>query len=211
MKSTLKYSLLALSTALTLQTAQGVVVFSDNFDGETLGTNLTPSQWTLVQGRVDVIGDPNFYDFLPGNGRYIDMDGSSNAGGWISHEILLTAGDYVLSYDYAGNQRADQQESIGAGVFGVNSPFFLDQFHSPGYMDDFTTASLSFSLPVDQLMTLNFATFDSSDNIGPLLDNVKLERIDRPNGVPEGGAGVALLGLALGSLVGARRFVRRQS
>jgi hypothetical protein len=43
------------------------------------------------------------------------MDGSRQAGRWISHEEFLTAGDYALWYDDAGNQRNDPIDLFGAG------------------------------------------------------------------------------------------------
>lgn len=214
MKSVLQSALLALSTALTVHTAQGVVLFSDNFNDETVGLNATPSGWTLASGAVDLIGNDGVtsaFDLLPGNGVYIDMDGSIGDGAEIRHFFpFLAAGDYVLSYDYAGNNRADQsgEELIGA----VNSEFFnIPAFHYPAWNAGFTTATIAFTMPADTAtFNIRFET-NSNDNIGPLLDNVKLERVDSPSGVPEGGTGVAMLGLALAALAGARRLGRRQA
>ena len=87
----------------------GVVVLSDNFDSESLGLNYTGfANWNVTAGSVDLIGQPDFFDFLPGNGRYVDMDGSTNQAGRLESKASFTInpGDsYLLTFDLAGNQR----------------------------------------------------------------------------------------------------------
>ena len=82
--------------------AQATVIFSDNFDGEALGApqpNLT--NWNVTSGTVDVIGQPGFFEFYPGNGRYIDLNGSPGAGRIeTKNPLALIAGKrYAISFD----------------------------------------------------------------------------------------------------------------
>lgn len=74
----------SVACALLLSTA-GIAgaapIFADTFESETPGLNYNSFiSWRVSDGTVDVIGD-NFYDFLPGNGLHVDLDGSTaNAG-----------------------------------------------------------------------------------------------------------------------------------
>ena len=62
--------------------AQAATVFSDNFNSDSLGLNYTAfvNGWSVSDGTVDLIGT-GFFDFYPGNGNYVDLDGSSSNAG----------------------------------------------------------------------------------------------------------------------------------
>ena len=92
-------------------------IFSDNFDSETLSLNYTSfKNWTVSDGTVDLIGagTPDSHNFIPGNGRYVDMDGSNGNAGKITTkaEFTLQPGNYTLSFDLAGNQRNSSTEYV---------------------------------------------------------------------------------------------------
>ena len=69
------------------QSAQATTVFSDNFDSYAEGTPAATSDflgnWTVTQGSVDLIGLFS-YDLYPGNGTYVDLNGSTGAVGGIA-------------------------------------------------------------------------------------------------------------------------------
>ena len=61
-----------LSAALLAASAAAqadIVVLADNFDANDLGLNVVPAGWSVTDGTVDIIGNPGFYDFIPGSGR----------------------------------------------------------------------------------------------------------------------------------------------
>lgn len=88
------------------------VLFEDNFDEENGGQAqldyFTFQNWDVIQGTVDIIGN-GACDFLPGNGLYIDLDGSSSIAGTIETKTAFTLnpGQYQLQFQLAGSQRGD--------------------------------------------------------------------------------------------------------
>ena len=97
------------ATLLVAGRADASLLFSDNFDGEAYELNATLDNWTVTGGTVDLIGSGTPFDFgaLAGNGKYVDLDGSSfDAGIATSSSFLFANGTtYTLSFDLAGNQR----------------------------------------------------------------------------------------------------------
>ena len=164
-------------------------VFSDDFNAANGGVGVLNytgfSNWTVSDGTVDLIGN-GYFDFLPGNGLYVDMDGSTgNAGKLTSDPIFLAAGDYVLQFDLAGNHRNGSPESVDVQVLVgplVNQTISLAQ-NAP-----FTTYQFAFSVAAPTSVNITFAGA-GGDNIGMLLDNVSI-RVPEP-------ASLALLGLGL--------------
>src|SRR5687767_26092 len=125
----------ALGSVLILgmaSSSEAIVIFADDFNTANGGTptlnwNGLPN-WTLSGGSVDLIGTGSggtAFDFLPGNGLYVDLDGSTgNAVDAFSHAFSsLAAGTYLLSFDLAGNQRNGAFESVTV-TFGLYSEVF---------------------------------------------------------------------------------------
>jgi hypothetical protein len=164
---------LAAASLLLAGTANATVVFSDNFDANTVGLNATPSGWTVSDGTVDIIG-AGYFDFLPGNGKYLDMDGSRSNAGTISRSLNLTAGTpYVLSFELAGNHRNGATESVAVSFGSASSSHSLPQ--SAG----FTPFSLAFTPVTSGAFTLSFGGA-GGDNIGMLLDRVAVTAVPEP-------------------------------
>lgn len=156
--------------------AQAATVLSDTFDSYLLGTNVTSlgTTWTVAgPGDVDVIGD-GYFDFLPNNGRYIDLGGSNGALGTLRSVQTFAAGNYVLSFSLAGTQRVAADTtliSLGDWSTSIALPT----------MAGFSTYSFSFATSGGKLSfgeilqsAPSFYTPGQLANTGNLLDNVVL-------------------------------------
>jgi hypothetical protein len=192
--------------------ARGDTYFFENFNSEHGGTGLLNysgfGQWSVTKGSVDLIGN-GFWDLLPGHGLYLDMDGTTNAAGGISSVLLyLPAGDFDLTYALAGSQRG-VGGNVSARILDNVNAVLASQNTSLGSGAVFSTYDLSFSLPTEQMIRLNFESNDGPSNQGLLLDTIQLT-----GPAPASVGGPALIvplpsalwsGLALlGGLAGAR-------
>lgn len=68
-------------------------------------------RWTVTDGTVDLVGKPPFDDFLPtSQGMYVDLDGSTQAGGTLEsrEDFALPPGRYELRFKLAGTPRPNQ-------------------------------------------------------------------------------------------------------
>ncbi|MBL8487241.1 MAG: DUF642 domain-containing protein [Rhodocyclaceae bacterium] len=183
-KKLIAAAILALSGAAQAD----VTVFTDNFDSNGLGLNATPSGWSVSSGTVDIIGNSGFFDFIPGSGRYIDLDGSTSNAGVLSRDFLMTAGThYTVSFDLAGNHRNGAAESVAVNFGGASANYSLSQ--NAGW----TTFSLVFTPSVTKSYTLSFEN-SGGDNIGMLLDNVSVHAVPEPETYAMMLAGLGLMG-----------------
>jgi hypothetical protein len=197
MKNTKKF-LLASSLFILSSAAQAQVIFSDNFDANVLALNSVPTGWMVADGTVDIIGGPpDFYNFIPGSGRFIDLDGSTSNAGVLSKSLNLSAGtQYTASFQLAGNHRNGSTETVtgilGVGIGNTSSIFSLPQ--NAGW----TNYSLVFTPTTTGAYVLSFGN-SGGDNIGMLLDNVSVS-VTSPVPEPETYAmllaGLGLLGFA---------------
>lgn len=93
------------------------VLLEDNFDRENGGLgalNWTGfANWTVADGCVDLHGN-GFHDVQPGSGLYADLDGTCRRGGTLESrtDFALEPGDYVLEFGLAGNNRADEPDTV---------------------------------------------------------------------------------------------------
>lgn len=180
--------ILAAAVLLFSTPARAAVIFQDTFDAENGGVGVLNytgfSNWTVTNGSVDLIGN-GFFDFQPGNGLYIDMDGStSNAGLMTVDPIAVGPGNYTFEFDMAGNWRTTGLEQVQVSVFGASTTYlnFTVQAGSPNI--PFTHLAFSFVVGAPDLLTFSFEGV-GGDNIGLLLDDVQLS-------VPEPGVMVLL-------------------
>src|SRR5580698_6371222 len=106
MRNTLKASLALvslLSSAVCAQSASAATSFTDNFNSYSGQLNwVPPSTWTAPgPGTVDLIGETpsgTSFDFYPGNGGYVDLDGSNGTAGTLQTIQSFAAGKYTLTF-----------------------------------------------------------------------------------------------------------------
>ena len=183
------------------QVANAGVVFSDNFDSYAYALNWTPpANWTAPgPGTVDLIGETTtgtFFDFYPGNGGYVDLDGSNNLPGTLQTIASFGAGTYTLSFDLGGNANGDVAKTTTITLGDFSQSITLDSgaplaLHS--YTFTTTGGQLSFAdLP------------GGNQNIGNILDDVTLS-----TAVPEPATWAAML-VGFGGMGVAMRNTRRK-
>lgn len=192
--------------------AQAAPIFTDNFDADGLALNQTSflSGWTVSGGTVDLIGAVGFWDLMPGSGRYVDLDGSSDKAGVLTKSWNLLAGvTYGASFYLAGNHRNAGDDHVEVNFGSSVASVVL------GQDDGFGLSSMLFTPDADGKYSLSFVDF-GSDKMGALLDNVSLEIIAprqrllaEINQVPEPSTGVLVLaGLAGAGFAARRRRMR---
>jgi uncharacterized protein (TIGR03382 family) len=182
------------------QTAQADVIFSDNFNSYAYQLNwVPPANWTVTSGSVDLIGQTTPFDFYPGNGRYVDLDGSTGAAGTLRTIMSFAPGTYAVSFDLGGNARNDGPKTTVISLGNVSTDITLASNAALAlYSITFTTTGGA----------LSFADLSGGNgNIGNILDNVSVSSVAAVPG-PTVGAGTssfALATLLLGWLVRRRR------
>lgn len=190
-----KIAALVLSTILLVTSPVFAgVIFYDNFDSENGGVGVLNyngfANWAVSGGTVDLIGN-GYFDFLPGNGLYVDMDGSTGNAGMMTSNFILNPGSYTLEFDLAGNHRNTATEQV---TVQVNLGFF-SKTYTLSQSDPFTHFNEDFTVPASMTASLSFEGV-GGDNIGMLLDNVKLSVVPEPATLMLLGFGLVGLGIA---------------
>lgn len=177
----------AITTAFAAPASAAVTIFSDNFD------SYSPSalNWIppVASGTVDLIGI-GFIDILPGNGNYIDLDGSTANSGIFANSVNLTGGvTYTLSFDLAGSQRGSTETAnINFGTASTSATL--------GSSAGLTAYALSFTPAASGIYSFSFENL-GGDNVGLLLDNVSVAAVPEPETYAMLLAGLGMLGFIL--------------
>ena len=147
--------------------AQAITIFEDNFNSENGGAGALNysgfSNWTISSGTVDLIGN-GFFDFYPGNGLYVDLDGSTVDAGLMTSNMIFSPGTYTLSFDLGGSQRGDSNDVTV--TFGTYSEVFTRASSAP-------LALVTRTITIDTSGALSFNNA-GGDNVGAILDNVSV-------------------------------------
>lgn len=195
LKRTVKASLCAFALSAFTSGAQAAVLFSDNFDSNAIGLNTVPAGWSASNGTVDIIGN-GFFDFYPGNGAYIDLDGSTNDPGELSRSFSLTGGvTYSANFTLGGSTRGDS--NIVDVSFGNASQSF-----TLASSDPLALFTVGFTPATDGSYALTFAN-QGGDSLGAILLDVAIIT----NVIPEPETyALMLAGLGMLAAVGKRRL-----
>jgi hypothetical protein len=114
------------------------IIFSDNFDADTIGANKTTfaSGWQLVEGSVSVFG-PGYNDIFPGHGNYLELGTANGESGYasITRSLTLEGGKYYeAQMQVAGDRvpgpgvdftfvRVNFGDAFGAAAAGTDDTF----------------------------------------------------------------------------------------
>lgn len=153
-------------------------IFSDDFNSYSADQfNWAPpalSSWTVSpNGTVDIHGAGGIFDLIPGNGSYVDLDGTTSSSGLFSNNVNLIEGStYTLSFDLAGSHRGSA-ETVNVN-FGSTVASY--SFNSE---DPFSTFTLNFTPESSGSYSFSYLNV-GGDNVGALLDNVSVSAVPEP-------------------------------
>jgi hypothetical protein len=195
----------SLGVAILLQVAApsgAVTLIAEDFNAGPAGlaTNIDVPSFTVTSGNVDVVGSSSassVFDLYPGNGYYVDLNGTT-PGVLTSSVFTFNPGDTVtLSFSYGANG-VNRSATVELGALLSPETINTSQASSFSLFDrtfvvgSTTTASLVFSAV-------------NGGNEGIIIDNVSLTTTP----VPEPDMLPALL--TLGAVGGALVLRRKQS
>ncbi|MBC7834637.1 MAG: hypothetical protein H7Y88_05990 [Phycisphaerales bacterium] len=195
---------LTAAAGLAASASADVVVFNDTFDLENGGAaslNYTGfANWTVGGGTVDLIGNGSF-DFYPGNGLYVDLDGSTGDSGLLETTTtfnFLAGITYQLDFELGGSQRGDTNTvTLLVNVGLINELFVLNS------ADPLALVTRTFTPAVNTSGTISFENM-GGDNVGLILDDVVLTELATVIPLPGAGA-MGAMGLVLGAIAMRRR------
>jgi hypothetical protein len=147
--------------------------FVDNFNSENGGVpqlNYSSfANWNVTVGSVDLIGIGSGFDFYPGNGLYLDLNGSTNVSGTIVTKTSFGPGTYTLSFDL-GN---DMNIGGPTNFVTVSLGSFNQTFVETGNNVPLTLFTTTVTLTTASVLTFATPASDSDDG-GVVLDNVSV-------------------------------------
>ncbi|MFH1621616.1 MAG: PEP-CTERM sorting domain-containing protein [Candidatus Omnitrophota bacterium] len=189
------------------------VLLSDDFDLENGGLDLGNYNnflnWDVVEGGVDLCAPYTqwYHDMPSWVGSYIDLDGTGQGGGKMvsKEEFKLLPGLYELQFDIKGSicPYSDRTDELNDILMVSLGGLFSETFTIPQEYS-FTTVTRYIDIQSRTDGQLIFDQTTGHDDMGPLLDNVKLTRNVGHSPVPEP-ATMLLFGPAFLGLIGYKR------
>ncbi len=152
------------------------ILLSDNFDTENGGAGIfnwrSFTNWNVLSGCVDLHGN-GLFDVQPGNGLYVDLDGSCATGGAIESKtaFLLAPGNYVFEWFMAGNNRINVADTVNVSLGSLYAEQFVMQPH-----DQFALRTKNITVTSQTTATIRYENL-GGDGRGALIDLVRLRRV----------------------------------
>ena len=153
--------------------------FIDEFDSENGGVGVLDytmfNNFNVTQGSVDLIGNDLFVIY-PGNGLYVDLNGSSGQSGKMESMQDIAPGAYILRFLIGNNPDVGQVNSMTVSLGTYSETFLRD-----GNMD---LELISRAVFVDSQSKLRFETpFSDNDNGGVIIDAISVTPVPEPSPV----------------------------
>lgn len=150
-------------------------IFTDDIDTENGGVGEANyegwANWTVIEGCVDLHG-PGDVDPIPGNGVYMDLDGTCDEAGTMETKTTfdLAVGDYTLEFLLAGNNQVAQADTLDVTIAEV-----LDERIVLDWQEPLSLLGLDFSVSSATSGKI-VLTHLGGDGQGILIDAVRLRR-----------------------------------
>ncbi|HST59305.1 MAG TPA: hypothetical protein VLK84_11460 [Longimicrobium sp.] len=156
-------------------------LLDDGFDGENRERPALMydgfAQWQVEDGTVDLVGVGSDWDFHPGNGLYVDLDGDRPDGSRFAPGVLvsreafpLRRGEYELTFRLGGSRRGDTNTVVVA-----LGDVYRERFTLPSEAPFHTyLRMIRVTGPREARLSFDNA---GADGFGLLLDDVRLRRV----------------------------------
>lgn len=166
--------LVGLLAAAAAPARADVVLFADGFELDPVsgsGGTTALVAWQ-VTGNVDVVGTAGKCAAAGGTTQCLDLEGTGSGAPPVivaRSALTLYPGEYQLSFDLAGSQGGDGENSVTVSL----GTLYEDTFTRNG-SEPFARVDVPITVPDRTVATLAFAHAGSRDANGVLLDNVQL-------------------------------------
>jgi hypothetical protein len=183
---------LSMAAALCVMSsaAQAGVVFTDKFNSYVPAQQLDwvppPATWVAPPpGTVDLIGAGTGFDYFPGNGGYVDLNGSNGFPGTLQTAVSFGPGQYTVSFELGGNfvgpdhsDSAPKTTTITLGDWFTNITL---AYNDPLATHTYTFTTATGGPLVFQMGTEGIPPNSPTLDIGNILDNVQVTAIPEPS------------------------------